>query len=322
MKRHIFTARTGRTLTLVIAALTLAALLAGCGAGAGANGGKDVSGRKIKALATVGMVEDVVRQVGGDRVEVEALMGPGVDPHLFKPSEGDVARINRADIVFYVGLHLEGKMGDILERSGKTRPVIAVAEKIPADRLLKPEAFEGAYDPHVWMDVSLWMETVKQVQSGLAQLDPGSAGAYAQRADAYLKELAQFDGWVKEQIATIPPESRVLVTAHDAFNYFGRAYGMDVVGLQGISTETEAGVGDVQQLASLIVERQVKAIFVESSVPRRNIEAVQAAARSRGHTVTIGGELFSDAMGEAGTPEGTYIGMIRHNVDTIVAGLR
>ena len=325
MKRHIYTARAGRagrTLTLVIAALTLAALLAGCGANAGANAGKDLSGRKIKALATVGMVADVVRQVGGDRVEVEALMGPGVDPHLFKPSEGDVARITRADIVFYVGLNLEGKMGDILERSKKSRPVIAVADTIPPDKLLKPEAFEGAYDPHVWMDVSLWMETVKHVQSGLAQLDPGSADAYAQRADAYLKELAQLDQYIKDEIGKIPPESRVLVTAHDAFNYFGRAYGMDVVGLQGISTETEAGVGDVQQLANLIAERKIKAIFVESSVPRRNIEAVQAAARSRGHTVTIGGELFSDAMGEAGTPEGTYVGMIRHNVNTIVAGLR
>ncbi len=322
MKRHIFTARAERALTLVIAAVTLAALLAGCGTNAGANSGKDISGRKIKALATVGMVEDVVRQVGGDRVEVEALMGPGVDPHLFKPSEGDVARINRADIVFYVGLHLEGKMGDILERSKQSRPVIAVAETIPPDRLLKPQAFEGAYDPHVWMDVSLWMETVKQVQSGLAQLDPGSADAYAQRADAYLKELAQFDGWVKEQIATIPPESRVLVTAHDAFNYFGRAYGMDVVGLQGISTETEAGVGDVQQLANLIAERKIKAIFVESSVPRRNVEAVQAACRDRGWDLEIGGTLYSDAGGDAGTEAETYAGMFRANVETITEALR
>ena len=299
--------------------LVMALALSACGGGAAA---KDVSGRRVKVLATVGMVGDVARQVGGERVEVETLMGPGVDPHLYKPSESDVARIGRADIVFYAGLHLEGKMTDVLERTGKSRPVIAVTERIAPDRLLKPEEFEGAYDPHVWMDVALWAETVGRVRDGLAALDPANAAGYGARADAYLAELTGLDRYVREQIATIPERSRVLITAHDAFNYFGRAYGLEVLGLQGISTETEAGVGDVQRLANVLIEREVKAVFIESSVPRRNIEAVQAAARSRGRDVRVGGELFSDALGDAGTPEGTYVGMIRHNVDTVVAGLR
>ncbi len=293
-----------------------------CGNTGSAPGGQDLAGRKIRALATVGMVGDVVGRVGGDRVEVETLMGPGVDPHLYKPSESDILRIGRADVVFYGGLHLEGKMGEVLERTGKRRPVVAVTEKIAEDRLLKPEAFEGAYDPHVWMDVALWMETVRRVEETLSALDPESAAGYRERAETYLRELAELDAYAKRRIAEIPPESRVLVTAHDAFNYFGRAYGLEVLGLQGISTETEAGVGDVQGLTSVLVDRRIKAIFIESSVPRRNIEAVQAAARARGHNVGIGGELFSDAMGDAGTPEGTYIGMIRHNVDTIVNALR
>lgn len=264
-------------------------------------------------------------RVGGDRVEVETLMGPGVDPHLYKPSESDVLDIAEADIVLYVGLHLEGRMGEVLERASDTRPVVAVTEEIEkehSDRLLKPVAFSGAYDPHIWMDVSLWAETVDSVEAALSELDPAHAAGYRQRAAAYRAELMELHEYVRQQIATIPEQSRVLVTAHDAFNYYGRAYGLEVRGLQGISTETEAGVGDVQSLASLLAERKIKAVFVESSVPRRNIEAVQAAAKARGQEVTIGGELFSDAMGEEGTPEGTYIGMIRHNTDTIVEALR
>ncbi len=288
----------GLLLLLIVAATA-------CGNTGSAAGGQDLAGRKIRALATVGMVGDVVGRVGGDRVEVETLMGPGVDPHLYKPSESDILRIGRADVVFYGGLHLEGKMGEVLERTGKRRPVVAVTEKIAEDRLLKPEAFEGAYDPHVWMDVALWMETVRRVEETLSALDPESAAGYRERAETYLRELAELDAYAKRRIAEIPPESRVLVTAHDAFNYFGRAYGLEVLGLQGISTETEAGVGDVQGLTSVLVDRRIKAIFIESSVPRRNIEAVQAAARARGHNVGIGGELFSDAMGDAGTPEGT-----------------
>ncbi len=308
--------------TVIGLLLLLIVALAACGATTSAQGGQDVAGRTIKALATVGMVGDVVGRVGGDRVAVATLMGPGVDPHLYKPSERDILRIGQADVVFYVGLHLEGKMGEVLERTGKRRPVVAVTEKIAEDRLLKPEAFEGAYDPHVWMDVALWMETVRRVEETLSALDPESAAGYRERAETYLRELAELDAYAKRRIAEIPPESRVLVTAHDAFNYFGRAYGLEVLGLQGISTETEAGVGDVQGLTSVLVDRRIKAIFIESSVPRRNIEAVQAAARARGHHVAIGGELFSDAMGDAGTPEGTYIGMIRHNVDTIVNALK
>lgn len=310
---------------LLVLFLILALSLAACGRVSNAYVQQDVSGRTIRALATVGMVGDVVSQVGGDRVQVETLMGPGVDPHLYKPSESDVLDIAEADIVFYVGLHLEGRMGEVLERTSDTRPVVAVTEEIERkhpERLLKPAAFSGAYDPHVWMDVSLWATTVDSVAAALSQLDPSSRDEYQRRAVAYKAELMELHEYVREQIATIPEQSRILVTAHDAFNYYGRAYGLQVRGLQGISTETEAGVGDVQELASLLAERNIKAVFVESSVPRRNIEAVQAAARARGQEVEIGGQLFSDAMGEAGTPEGTYIGMIRHNTDTIVAALR
>ncbi len=309
-----------------IAVLVITSLLmlvtSACRASMAAADPNEVAGRKVRVLATTGMVADVVKNVGGDRVEVQTLMGPGVDPHLYKASEGDVLDIGEADIVLYSGLHLEGRMTEVLERSGETRPVVAVTRDIPRHKLLKPEAFEGSYDPHVWMDVGLWMHTVGVVEQALSELDPRHAAGYERRADAYMRELRELDQYVREQIKWIPERSRVLVTAHDAFNYFGRAYGMEVMGLQGISTETEAGIGDVQRLTEVLVERDVKAVFVESSVPRRNIEAVQAAARSRDHEVRVGGELFSDAMGQPGTPEGTYIGMIRHNVDTIVGALR
>lgn len=315
-------ARQGCWRSTMILALALALLLAACGSASSAVGRKDFSGRRIRVVSTVGMVHDVVRNVGGDRVDARALMGPGVDPHLYKPSEGDVIRIGEADIVFYVGLHLEGKMGEILERSDKTRPVIAVASGIPPDRLITSGAFQGSHDPHVWMDPGLWKYTVGEVERALSQLDPGSQAEYRRRAIVYREQIEELDRYARTEVARIPARSRVLVTAHDAFSYFGRAYGMEVLGLQGISTETEAGVGDVRRLAGVLVERNVKAVFVESSVPRRNIEAVQAAARARGHEVNIGGELFSDAMGEEGTRKGTYIGMIRHNVDTIVKALR
>ncbi len=311
-----------RSLTSALALLVLSLAVSSCGRVTSAYSAQDFSGRTIRALATVGMVGDVVRNVGGERVTVETLMGPGVDPHLYKPSESDVLDIAEADAVFYAGLHLEGRMTEVLERTSDTRPVVAVTEDTDHSRLLRSAAFEGSYDPHVWMDVSLWATTVDRVERALIEMDPGSAAVYRARATAYRQELAALHEYVRRQVATIPPRSRVLVTAHDAFSYYGRAYGMEVRGLQGISTETEAGVGDVQQLASMLVERRIKAVFIESSVPRRNIEAVQAAARARGQEVAIGGELFSDAMGKAGTPEGTYIGMIRHNTDTIVRALR
>lgn len=281
----------------------------------------DITARPIRVVTTTGMVSDVVRNVGGERVDVRALMGPGIDPHQYKASEGDVLRLGTADIVFYSGLHLEAKVGDVLERMGDRIRTKAITDDIDRGLLLKPDDYEGQYDPHVWFDVSLWSWTVDTVRDALIELDPGSANLYRANAERYRSELDDLHRYALEQAARIPEEQRVLVTAHDAFSYFGRAYGFEVRGLQGISTAAEAGASDVRGLADFLAERQIRAIFVESSVPVRNVEAVQAAVRSRGWDIAIGGELFSDAMGTEGTPEGTYIGMVRHNIDTITKAL-
>jgi manganese/zinc/iron transport system substrate-binding protein len=281
----------------------------------------NLAARKIRVVATTGMVADLVRNVGGDRVEVRGLMGPGIDPHQYKASEGDVLRLGTADIVFYTGLHLEAKLGDVLEQMGDRIRSKAITDGTDRGLLLKPDDFEGQYDPHVWFDVSLWATTLDTVRDALIDLDPASADTYRANAERYRAELDELHQYVLEQAARIPEEQRVLVTAHDAFNYFGRAYGFEVRGLQGISTAAEAGTSDVRQLADFLARRQIRAIFVESSVPVRNVEAVQAAVRSRGWDIAIGGELFSDAMGTEGTPEGTYAGMVRHNIDTIVKAL-
>jgi len=282
---------------------------------------RSLEGETIRVVATIGMISDAVEHVGGERVQVEGLMGPGIDPHLYKASEGDLRRLERADVIFYGGLHLEAGMADALERIGYQRATRAVTDGISRKRLLQPAAFAGSYDPHVWFDVRLWGDAVEEVRDTLVELDPGSAELYRQNAAAYLKELDALDAYVREQAARVPPRQRVIITAHDAFGYFGQAYGFDVRGLQGISTASEAGAGDVQALAEFIAERRLPAIFVESSVSSRTIEAVREAVRSRGFDVEIGGSLYSDAMGDEGTPEGTYVGMVRHNVDTIVAGL-
>jgi manganese/zinc/iron transport system substrate-binding protein len=281
-----------------------------------------LDGETISVVATIGMITDAVERVGGERVEVEGLMGPGIDPHLYKASEGDLRRLERADVIFYGGLHLEAKMADVLERIGERRATQAVTDAIPRSVLLRPAAFQGQYDPHVWFDVALWMRAVEQVRDRLSELDPGSAGLYRRNAAAYLVELRELDDYVHEQALRVPERHRVIVTAHDAFNYFGVAYGFEVRGLQGISTAAEAGAGDVQRLARFIAENRIPAIFVESSVSSRTIQALREAVRARGFDVEIGGSLFSDAMGDPGTPEGTYVGMVRHNVDTIVEGLR
>ena len=281
-----------------------------------------LDGETISVVATIGMITDAVERVGGERVEVEGLMGPGIDPHLYKASEGDLRRLERADVVFYGGLHLEAKMADVLERIGERRATQAVTDAIPRSRLLRPAAFQGQYDPHVWFDVTLWMKAVEQVRDRLSELDPGSAALYRRNADAYLAELRDLDDYVHEQALRVPEGHRVIVTAHDAFNYFGVAYGFEVRGLQGISTAAEAGAGDVQRLARFIAANRIPAIFVESSVSSRTIQALREAVRARGFDVEIGGSLYSDAMGDPGTPEGTYVGMVRHNVDTIVEGLR
>ena len=306
-----------RRLSLIVLALAVV----GCGQATSAAG--DIGQRPVRVTTTIGMIADVVKNVGGDRVAVTALMGPGVDPHLYKPSADDVRKLEGADIIFYNGLELEGRMTDVFVKVARTgKPTVAVSEGIPEARLRQPKEFEGKHDPHIWFDVSLWQATVKTVAQELAKLDPGSTDLYQRNADAYLKQLEELHQSVKAQIGSIPAESRVLITAHDAFGYFGQAYDIQVRGLQGTSTATEAGAADVQALASFIVERRIKAIFVESSVPEATIKAVQQAARAKNWDVQIGGALFSDAMGDAGTPEGTYIGMVRHNVDTIVRALR
>ena len=280
----------------------------------------DPEGR-LNVVATIGMIADVAAEVGGDRVRVTGLMGPGIDPHLYKASEGDVRRLFRADVIFYNGLHLEARMGEVLEHMGDRVRTVAVAEGIPESRLLRPPEFEGAYDPHVWFDVSLWMQAVEAVRDGLTAEDPEHREEYEARAAAYLAELEALHAYVLAQAERVPPSRRVVVTAHDAFNYFGEAYGFDVRGLQGISTASEAGTGDVQELAEFIAERRIPAVFVESSIPQRTIEAVRAAVRARGFEVEIGGELYSDALGDEGSGAGTYLGMVRHNVDTIVGAL-
>ena len=276
----------------------------------------------INIVATTGMIADAAKVVGGDKVKVKGLMGPGVDPHLYKASAGDVALLSKADIIFYNGLHLEGKMSEIFEQMKKRGiDTVAVTEGIDRKYLLTPPEFEGNYDPHLWFDVGLWMNAVTAVRDSLIQKDPDNEEVYRANTEEYLVKLSELDEYVKTKTKTLPEDKRVLITAHDAFNYFGKGYGFEVRGLQGISTDSEAGTADVQELAGFIVERQLPAIFVESSVPPKYIEAVQAAVRARGFNVEVGGEIFSDAMGNPGTPEGNYIGMVRHNVNTIVGAL-
>ncbi|MBM7843977.1 metal ABC transporter solute-binding protein, Zn/Mn family [Herpetosiphon giganteus] len=274
----------------------------------------------IKVAATVGMIADVIKHVGGEHVEVLGLMGPGVDPHLYKPSVGDVRILDDAEMVFYGGLELEGRMTDMLEKLNRQKPTIAVTSKLDPSRL--HSTGNDSYDPHIWFDVLLWRDTIGVIAETLASYDPAHAADYERNAAAYAQELTTLDQEIRDLITTVPASSRVLITAHDAFGYFGSAYGFEVRGLQGLSTASEAGAGDVQGLAEFIQTRQIKAIFVESSVPQTTINAVQKAVQSRGWNVAIGGELFSDAMGNAGTEEGTYIGMVRHNITTIVNALK
>lgn len=306
---------------LLVVMLVIVLLLQGCTTASAQADNGDFSQRQIRAVATTGMISDIVKNVGGERVSVSGLMGPGVDPHLYKASEGDIHKLDKADVIFYNGLHLEAGMGRIFEHMVKWKRIVAVTDSIDRADLNAPAEFQGNYDPHVWFDVQMWMKAVERVRDALVEMDPANREVYQANTDAYLQELKALDGYVRQQAQRVPEEKRVLITAHDAFNYFGQAYGFSVRGLQGISTTSEAGTGDVQALAQFIADRQIPAIFVETSIPQRNVEAVQAAVRSRGFNVRIGGQLFSDAMGTAGTPQGTYIGMVRHNIDTIVGAL-
>jgi manganese/zinc/iron transport system substrate-binding protein len=300
---------------LLLTGFLLGAVAAACGRAEG-----DADGR-LRVVTTIGMIADAAERIGGEHVSVRALMGPGIDPHLYKATAGDVRRLAGADLILYNGLHLEAAMGDVLREMGARQRTVAVAEAIDAALLLAPPEFEGAYDPHVWMDVSLWRDAARHVSAALAAIDPAHSDHYAARLLEYDAGLAALNGYVVDRISRLPEERRVLVTAHDAFNYFGRAYGFEVRGLQGISTVAEAGTADVQDVARFVADRRIPAIFVETSVSPRSIQAVRAAVRARGVEVAMGGDLYSDALGGAGSGADSYEGMIRHNVDTIVGAL-
>lgn len=307
-------------LTAFLLAVLYLASVPGC-SNAGSSSADATAEGKLKIVCTVGMVADIVREVAGDHAVVTNIIGEGVDPHTYAATASDVKTLLGADIVFYSGLHLEGKMSDSIVKVSRNKAVYRVTELIDVAYLLEPEEFAGQYDPHVWMDVAGWMKAVEAVRDALSEETPENAESYRENAAAYLEELQALDIYVRQSISSVPQDSRVLITAHDAFNYFGRAYGMEVLGVQGISTTSEAGVNDVNRLVDLIVDRNIQAVFVETSVADKQMRGLIESAESRGRDVRIGGSLFSDAMGRPGTYEGTYIGMIDHNATIITRAL-
>ncbi len=314
---HIQSRRGQVQFALVILSLLALTMLSGCASNDPWSAPPD---GRVRVLATTGMIADVVKNVGGEHVDVIQLMGAGVDPHLYSAKESDVVALVRADIIFYNGIHLEARMAEVLERIADSRLTVAVGEAVPEDRLLHAPGFPQG-DPHIWMDVELWMLVAERIRDTLVEFDPGCAAAYQTNADAYLAQLRGLDQYIQEQIQRIPEEQRVLVTAHDAFQYYGHAYGIEVFAPQGITTQAEAGVEDIRRTIDLLADRQIPAIFVETSVPPDVVEAIIAGAEARGRDVRIGGSLYSDAMGDPRTPDGTYIGMIKHNTDTIVSAM-
>ena len=278
---------------------------------------------KLQVVTTTTMISDLLKHIGGDKIDVQGLMGTGVDPHLYKASEGDVSKLFNADVVIYNGLHLEGKLEEVFEKMRhQNKKVIAVSDVLDKNTLIGSEYFASNYDPHIWFDISNWEKVTLYVVTKLADLDPKNAETFQENGKAYLDLLTSLKTTIDTIINQLPVEKRILVTAHDAFNYFGKAYDFNVVGLQGLSTATEAGVQDVQKMGQFIIDNKVKAIFVESSVPKRTIEALQEAVKSKGFETVIGGTLYSDALGNDGTEEGTYLGMYKHNVNTIVNALK
>ena len=280
-------------------------------------------GEKLNVVTTTTMITDLVKNIGGDAITVNGLMGAGVDPHLYKASEGDVNKLYQADVVFYNGLHLEGKLVEVFEKmenSGKRQ--VPLAEGLDKKGLIGSEYFASSYDPHVWFNIEYFKFFAEETARVLSEEAPEHEELFQQNKEAYLKSLDELEAEITNIIETLPKEKRILVTAHDAFNYFGQAYDFEVVGLQGLSTATEAGVQDVQKMSDFIIENDINAIFVETSVPRRTIEALQEAVLSKNHEVRIGGSLYSDALGNPDTEEGTYVGMFRYNVKTIVNALK
>lgn len=296
-------------------ALLVLLLLAACGGSSTA----PADGR-LRVVTTTGQLADAAANVGGDLIALESLMGPGIDPHLYVPTEGDLRTLSQAQVIIYNGLELEAQMATVMGRmTTTTRTVAAVGEQLPADQLLEKSA--GLPDPHIWNDPALWQQVVTTIGETLATADPANAATYRANAAAYAAQIATAGDELRALATTIPPANRVLVTAHDAFGYYGRAFGLEVVGLQGLSTQSEASTADVQRITDLIVARNIPAIFVETSISPRTIESVQAAAAARGHQVAIGGTLYSDALGEAGSDAATYLGMLRANTRTIVSAL-
>lgn len=270
---------------------------------------------------TVGMVNDIVQNVAGDKAKATALMGAGVDPHLYKPTRDDVSAMIRADVVFCSGLMLEGKMADSLVKIGRSKPVFVITEIIDEKFLIESEDMKGHADPHVWMDPSAWAKATEAAAKSLSKFDPSNAAFYKKNADAYVAKCLELHAYGKKVLATVPEKSRVLISSHDAFHYFGRAFGLKVMGVQGLSTESESGLRQINSLVDFIVANKVKAVFVESSVSPKNIEALVGGVKARGKELKIGGELFSDAMGESGTYEGTYLGMLDHNITLVARAL-
>lgn len=311
-----------RLLAPLVTFVSLCAGLAGCGGAAPASPSPSHADGTLRVVATTPMLGDLVRAVAGDRAVVTTLMGEGVDPHLYKPTRTDVEAIVAADVVLTNGLFLEGRMQDAFERAREAgRTVIAAGDGLDHSELLHPEGASAHPDPHVWMDPLLWSACAAHVAAELSRHDRDGAERYQAGAESFAADAMSLDLQAQAGIATVPPESRVLVTAHDAFGYFGKRYGLEVHGIQGISTESEAGLADLERLVDLLVERRIRAVFVESTVSPRTVEALVSGARAKGHEVRIGGELFSDSMGKPGTPEGTWQGMMRHNVRTVVEAL-
>lgn len=277
---------------------------------------------KLSIVCTTGMLGDAVHNIVGSQANVVSIMEPGVDPHLYKATQGDLKILSDADVIVYNGLHLEGKMGEIFEKLKNRKTILVAADGVSKEKLINSTDFQGAYDPHLWFDVELWSKVANYLGSELSKMTSLNQDSLSTNTNRFIEELKKLDKWVIQELDQIDSSKRVLITAHDAFGYFGRAYHIEVKGLQGISTMSEYGLRDISQLVNFISERTIPAVFVESSVSDRSLKAVVEGCKAKGHEIKIGGTLYSDAMGEKGTAEGTYIGMVKYNVNTIVEGLK
>ncbi len=278
--------------------------------------------KPLSIVATTGMIGDAVKNITQTKAHVTTLMGPGVDPHLYKATQKDLRKITQADLVFYNGLYLEGKMAEIFKKIQKIRPIYPVSDALSTKLLLHDPEFHNNLDPHIWFDIQLWISVVQYINQVISQKDPSNKVFYQKNTEDYVKKLAKLHQYIQEQVQKIPQQQRILITAHDAFSYFGRAYGMEVKGLQGISTLAEFGLRDITNLVNFIVEKKIKAIFLETATPEKPMQAVLEGCVKKGHALKIGGALYADAMGEEGTSAGTYIGMLKKNVSTIVQSLQ